>query len=189
MTQANGRRITLVHPPDRDGQAVLALLGELGYAARTCWPMPAEAADDMGILMVRVTNGQVEPAAGLLGGYDGICIALVEAPAPRIFDKVFASHIHGVVVKPVRRADVMAQIAIAAANHGYQARLRDRLAHVESNLRARRTIERATQALMGARGLTDEEAYEFLRREAMRRRVPIGDMASDILSGAQPAIA
>jgi AmiR/NasT family two-component response regulator len=58
---------------------------------------------------------------------------------------------------------------------------------LERTLKGRRTIEKATQLLAGARGIGQAEAYELLRKTAMSRRVTMAETAEDYLSSIEAA--
>ncbi len=63
----------------------------------------------------------------------------------------------------------------------YECRLRRRIDKLDENLRTMRSVERAKRILMGSRGLTEEEAYNYLRKQAMDRRASIGALATAIV--------
>ena len=46
---------------------------------------------------------------------------------------------------------------------------------------AKRKVEQAKSILMKKRGIDEPEAYEYLRRQAMRKRVPVGSVAAAII--------
>lgn len=186
MAALTDHPVTLVHPPDAAGRALQGMLRGLGFAVEQLWPVPEAVAGDGRILLVAVAKADLVAPIRLLNAYRGVRLAIVESENPRVLDAVTACEVHGVLHKPVPRAGLLAQLAVATATHGYVARLHDRLAHVEANLRARRAIERATQMLVSDRGVSEQEAYAFLRREAMRCRLPIGAMAAAIVTGEAP---
>ena len=47
-------------------------------------------------------------------------------------------------------------------------------------MRAIRKVEQAKSILMKKRGI-DKRTYEYLRRQAMRKRVPVGSVAAAII--------
>ena len=63
----------------------------------------------------------------------------------------------------------------------YGQRLRDRVEKLDETLRSIRSVERAKTILMRTRRLEEEEAYHFMRRQAMSKRVPIAAIATAII--------
>lgn len=83
---------------------------------------------------------------------------------------------------PSRLRSVM-DVAIARF-HEHQALVRE-LDDAKSRLADRRDIDRAKGVLMSRRGLTEEQAYELLRKMAMDRNLKIGDAARALISAAE----
>lgn len=88
---------------------------------------------------------------------------------------------HGVLQLPARGAAVRAVLQVARSQHLFEMRLLKRIGKLDDNLRTMRSVERAKSILMANQNLSEEEAYHFLRRKAMERRVPIGSLASIIV--------
>jgi len=83
-------------------------------------------------------------------------------------------------------ADKLAPIIeVALARFEEEARLRKRLADVEQRLAERKLIDRAKGLLMDKRGLSETEAYELLRRQAMRQGERIAEVARQLIAMAE----
>lgn len=61
------------------------------------------------------------------------------------------------------------------------ARLNANLKIVNSRLASRKLVERAKGVLQTERGLSEEQAYEHLRRTSRRRRIPLTELAEEVL--------
>ncbi|MBA2675588.1 ANTAR domain-containing protein [Ramlibacter sp.] len=70
---------------------------------------------------------------------------------------------------------------VAMARFQHEQALRRELADAKSELRERKTIERAKGLLMQRQGLTEPQAYEKLRKTAMDRGLRLADVAQRIL--------
>ncbi|GAA4325248.1 ANTAR domain-containing protein [Pigmentiphaga soli] len=73
-------------------------------------------------------------------------------------------------------------IDVACARFDEEDKLRRRLADVEQQLADRKAIDRAKGWLMDKRGLSETEAFELLRGQAMKQGLKLGDMARRLLS-------
>ena len=58
---------------------------------------------------------------------------------------------------------------------------KSKIAKLEDTLRSYRKVEQAKAILMNQRAIGEPEAYNFLREQAMRRRVPVGVIASAVV--------
>lgn len=102
------------------------------------------------------------------------------------------------LVKPVGRSDLMPAIEMAYAGWQTLRDLRDasaameqraegaqeRAAVAEQRLADRRDVERAKGLLQHQGGMTEDEAYRWLRQGAMDRRIGLADLARSVISGA-----
>lgn len=76
-------------------------------------------------------------------------------------------------------------IDLARARFAEDARLRQRLAAAEQQLAERKLIERAKGILMDKRRLSENDAYQALRRQAMREGLRIADLARQLIQAAE----
>lgn len=88
---------------------------------------------------------------------------------------------HGVVHLPLAPQAALTSLSIAYGLFRYERRLRQRIEKLDENLRTTRTVEQAKLILMRGKGLSEEDAYNHLRKQAMHRRVSIGALASAIV--------
>lgn len=73
-------------------------------------------------------------------------------------------------------------LSTALARHQRDRQLLKALASTRRQLADRQDIEKAKGVLMQAQGLSEDDAYQKLRREAMKRQERIGDLARQILA-------
>ena len=78
--------------------------------------------------------------------------------------------VFGYLVKPFREQDLLPAIQTARARHEELAALREEAESLAEALAARKSIERAKGLLMEKEGLTEQEAFERLRRAEPARR-------------------
>jgi two-component system, response regulator PdtaR len=92
------------------------------------------------------------------------------------------------LVKPVGRDDLVPAIELAWSGWLTLRDLRGQVvdsaaaaARAEQRLSDRRDVERAKGLLAASQGLSEEEAYRWLRQAAMDARVPLAQLARDLL--------
>lgn len=88
---------------------------------------------------------------------------------------------HAIIVRPVDQAAILPNLVLARSNAKYQQRQQTKIAKLEETLRSYRKVEQAKTILMHQREIGEPEAYNFLREQAMRRRVPVGVIASAVV--------
>ncbi|WP_244420912.1 ANTAR domain-containing response regulator [Hyphomicrobium sp. MC1] len=87
-----------------------------------------------------------------------------------------------VLARPFTANAVKASVIMGLSQFRYERRLRSKAAKLEENLRAMRAIERAKTIVMNMRSVSSEEAYQYIRSQAMARRVPVSNIAEAIVS-------
>jgi response regulator NasT len=73
-------------------------------------------------------------------------------------------------------------VEVALARFAEESRLRQRLAEVEQQLADRKLIDRAKGVLMSKRQMSEAEAYETLRSQAMRQGAKLAEVARQIIA-------
>lgn len=80
---------------------------------------------------------------------------------------------------PERLAPIL---EVALARFAEESRLRQRLAEVEQELANRKVIDRAKGLLMEKRGMSEAQAYEAMRSQAMKQSVKIVEVARRLIA-------
>ena len=122
-----------------------------------------------------------EGAEPSLEGIDLPLVALVGSEAPSRLARVVRYRAASHILKPLRSSGIFLAVFLAVNEYAQRSRLEQETQSLRRRLAGRRTVIHAVLSLMG-RGLTEDDAYERLRREAMERRIPIEDMARLVLS-------
>lgn len=183
--QFDGLNVVVLHPEDADGATILRELRRAGCTARNIWPPPPRLPSEAGVLLCLLDGGvrelllsrgdePVSPVVGILNARESQHLSTIRDCAPM-----------ALLYKPIAPDHVLSAVFIARQIHQYQTRLLRRIAKLDETLRSIRNVERAKAILMKSRQLDEHEAYHFMRRQAMEKRVPIGIIASTIIDASQ----
>jgi len=132
-------------------------------------------------------------------GLDGIEAArkiLDERPIPivmltaygqdELVGRAVEAGVFGYLVKPFREADLLPAIATARARHEELSALREEAESLAEALAARKSIERAKGLLMQKEGITEQEAFERLRRASQHSGRPLRVIADAVVATLDP---
>ena len=97
-------------------------------------------------------------------------------------DSLAAATPHAVLARPFTANAILASLVVARTLFRYEQRLRKKVERLEDNLKSMRVVERAKAMLMSSRGLSDEDAYKYIRTQAMARRTSVSSLAAAIVS-------
>ena len=184
LRDLRGLRIEVMHPPDAEGISLVEHLRRIGCVTTTVWPLPDEVAAGSDIVVLAVEHDSREPLRRLFRGQDRqpTVIGVVEYENPSILQLVLEIGAHAVIERPVRPFGLLTQLAIARSLWLRQQGAGQRVQKLERKLAGMQRIQRARLILMASQGMTEEEAYQTLRRQAMSKRMSLEDMASAIIN-------
>jgi len=86
------------------------------------------------------------------------------------------------VVKPFAIGDLIPAIEIAMSRHRQMISLAGEVANLQDRLETRKLIDRAKGILMQALNLSEPEAFSWIQRAAMDRRLSMNDVAQAVIS-------
>ena len=89
------------------------------------------------------------------------------------------------LVKPFTISDLIPAIEVARTRFFERALLESEVATLEGKLEARKLVERAKGLLMQRHGLSEGEAFTWIQRGAMDRRLSMVELARELLGGSE----
>lgn len=176
----------LVMAEDRNHQALRNILGRLGATANHFDPLGNSGdlnasiaaadivfvdADMLDIQFVPVVASSTLPVVALIG---------IESPSR--LQRAFDIEPSAVLMKPVRSNGVYTALFFAFNERQRRQQLLGKLATIQERQGARRIVVKAILHLMQSFGFNDEEAYRYLRKESMSKRIPVEELAAQILT-------
>lgn len=175
-----GLRAAIVHPRDRDGEELLRQLRRLGCSAELHWP-PAALPGELDLLFCLVSQQTRALLEEWTAERNAAVIAVADPGDGGGLQFLHDATPHAALTKPIAPGAVALQIVVARQASRYQRRLQAKIAKLEETLRLFRKVEQAKTVLMTRRKLDEPRAYAYMRDQAMRRRVPIGVIATAIV--------
>lgn len=134
---------------------------------------------DLVLLDIRMPGGGGIEVARQLMAEGGVPVVFLTAYGDQqlVSDATEAGG-YGYILKPVDERQLLAAIDVALA------RWRD-LRAAQDALETRKLVERAKGVLMQRLGLSEEDAYELLRRRSRNSRRPLREVARDVLAASR----
>jgi|TARA_B110000196_G_scaffold181173_1_gene155340 AmiR/NasT family two-component response regulator len=179
--------VLIVYPKSTEGEELWEHLTRIGCQIQTCWPPPIEIPKNIDVvfLFVRpIVEGEYtfnwnteKPPAVLIG--------IVDYENPSMLEKILSLQAQAVIGLPLKPFGILANIMLSVTNHRREIKISDRLARVNSKMKAYRDIDKAKLFLMNSRDITEDSAYEFIREQAMNKRTTIEAMALAIINASE----
>ncbi len=89
------------------------------------------------------------------------------------------------LVKPFTKADLVPAIEIAVSRFQEFAALESEVSNLKERLEVRKLLDRAKGLLQAEQGMTEAEAFRWIQKTSMDRRMTMRAVAEEVLQGAQ----
>jgi AmiR/NasT family two-component response regulator len=185
LRDLRGLRVEVIHPPDSEGVSIVEQLRRIGCTVSTAWPVPDAAGPSADVVLLAIDHDSREPLRRLFKGADRTAptlIAIVGYENPSILQLVLEAGAHAVVERPVRPFGLLTQLVVARSLWMQQQDQARKTQKLERKLAGIQKIQRAKSILMAAGGLSEEAAYQSIRKQAMSKRISMDDMAEAIIN-------
>lgn len=104
-------------------------------------------------------------------------VMLTAFSQPELIQRATAAGAMGYLVKPFKPEELRASLTVAWQRHQQLRAEQERARELAQSLADRKTIERARGVVMRTLGLGEDEAYVWLRRTAMDKRLSLVEVA------------
>ena len=143
---------------------------------------------DLAILDVKMPRlDGIEAARQILEERPIPIVMLTAYGQGELVSRAVEAGVFGYLVKPFRETDLLPAIVTARARHEELAALREEAESLAEALAARKSIERAKGLLMAKEGLSEQEAFERLRRASQLAGRPLKVVADALIATFEPA--
>src|SRR5690606_31926518 len=109
-------------------------------------------------------------------------IAIVNYENPTIVDMVLKLEVHGIVASPIRPFGLMSALVVARQIRNSRVALNKQVHRLEGKLAGVRHVAEAKAILMRARNVSEADAYQIIRDQAMAKRATVEHIAFAIVS-------
>jgi AmiR/NasT family two-component response regulator len=165
-------RMDLVEMLNEAGYEVLAEAADGAHAVE----LVKEFKPDLAILDVKMPILDGISAAEEIISYCPV-LMLTAFSQRELVDRARDAGVMAYVLKPFTINDLIPAIEIAISRHVQMKSLADEVADLHERLESRKIIDRAKGILMAALNLTEPEAFSWIQKAAMDRRMSMKDVA------------
>ncbi len=163
------------------GQHLVRELQRTRARVQTVWPPPDLIPASYDVIYCDLLGDLPQRLPWLPGEADAALVAIIPAAQPLDLKLLHNCAPDAVVCQPATAQAVRASLVLARDHFLYQRRLHKRVDKLDETLRTMRNVERAKAILMQSRKISEDEAYHYLRRQAMERQVTIGVLANVVV--------
>jgi len=184
LRDLRGLRVQVVHPPDNERISLVEHLRRIGCMVDTQWPVPETWSDGFDVVLLAVEHDVRSDIQRLLKSDDGprpTLIAIVGYEDPSTLQLVIEAGAVAVIERPIRPFGLVTNLTIARSLWLERRETGKKIHKLERKLSGLQRIQKAKAILMTGQGLSETDAYESIRRQAMAKRLSMDDMAAAII--------
>ena len=171
-------RMDLVEMLAREGYQVV---GEAANGADAV-TIVREVKPDLALFDVKMPIKDGISAAEELRGEVPI-IMLTAFSQRELIERANSAGVMAYLVKPFTISDLIPAIEVARTRFFERLLLEGEVATLESKLEARKIVEKAKGILMAEHGMSESEAFTWIQRGAMDRRLSMAEVAKALIDG------
>lgn len=184
LRDLRGLRVQVVHPPDNERVRLVEHLRRIGCMVETQWPVPEDWAEGFDVVLLVIEHDFRDEIQRLVKSGDRprpTLIAVVGYEDPSTLQLVLEVGAVAVIERPIRPFGLLTNLTIARSLWLEKRETEKRMRKLERKLAGIQRIQKAKAILMDGQGLSEAEAYESIRRQAMAKRLSMDDMAAAII--------
>jgi AmiR/NasT family two-component response regulator len=184
LRDLRGLRVQVVHPPDNERVRLVEHLRRIGCMVETQWPVPDGWTDGFDIMLLAIEHDVRNEIQRLLKSNEGArptLIAIVGYEDPSTLQLVLEAGAVAVIERPIRPFGLLTNLTIARSLWLERRESEKKYRKLERKLAGMQRIQKAKAILMDGQGLSEADAYESIRRQAMAKRLSMDDMAAAII--------
>ena len=167
---------------DEVGERLIRDLQRIRARVRHVWPIPELLPDNADVVLCDLIPGLASRLPWIPGKPTSALIVLIPSPVAGIdLEQLRKCSPHATLHSPYGPQAVVAALTVARSQFAYEGRLHSRIDKLDENLQVIRAVERAKSIMMVERNMREEEAYRYLRTQAMARGVSIGTVAAAVV--------
>lgn len=175
-------RVAVFHPADLDGEELILQLRRIGCQVQAFWPPSPTLPQGTDVVFLAVRPNIFIPDWSACREVSSpAIIAVVTYENPTVVEAVLKVGVASVIASPIKPFGLLSTLVVARQinqNLRTLVRLTQRL---EAKLAGVRKVAEAKSILMKARQVSEDDAYQIIRDQAMARRVTVEQIASAII--------
>jgi len=176
--------VLVLHPQTAEGAFLADHLRRIGCQVHCQWPVPTQVDSHVDVIFLAIEDDAREEIMAFLKALPQpapTILAIVSYENPSMLQVVLESGALAVLERPIKPFGVLTNLTIARTQWLERQKLHKELRKYKRKVNGDQKLARAKAILMAATGQSEDQAYQELRRQAMHQRLPIEQIATQII--------
>lgn len=181
-------RLDLKEMLEEPGEGACVVVGEAADG-ETAIRLAEELRPDLVIMDIKmpILDG-ISAAEQISAGRLAAVVVLTAFSQPELVQRASGAGAMAYLVKPFTKADLLPAIEIAVSRFAEMTALEAEVGGLRDRLEMRKLLDRAKGILQAKRQMTEPDAFRWIQKTAMDRRVPMRDLAQQIITDVDDAL-
>lgn len=173
--------VLVLFPPEADGASLMSQLQRIGCSAEICWPHPQFIDAHIDLIFVYIPQKVEQMDCGWLKESGPPIISVTNSENPTLIDIALRIGALAILMAPIKASGLLSSIIMVLHQHAKNSHNLLRFSKLEKKVNNLRLLEESKRILMERKNIMETDAYELIRSRAMARRIPIEDIAREII--------
>jgi len=160
--------VLVLFPPEADSASLLTQLRRIGCSAEICWPNPLVIDARIDLIFLYISPEVERVDYGWLHENGPPIISVTNSENPTMIDEALRIGAMAILMAPIQASGLLSTIITTLHQHA-------------KKVVSVKLLEEAKRILIDKQNIFENEAYELIRSQAMAQRVPIEDIAREII--------
>jgi AmiR/NasT family two-component response regulator len=184
LQELRNLNILIVHPDDRQRSELCKHVERIGCNVTMEWPFPKFITSKTDIIFVAMMQGDPlieKPSLLSKGDTRPTIIAIVDYENPTVLQTAYDMGVHAIINAPFKPFGLLANLVVARMHWHQEVKHLGKIEKLENKIRNIHCVEQAI-SILGRNNVIDrKKAYEYIRKQAMDRRISTEDFAQKIV--------
>ena len=183
LPRHEAERLSVLVAAERDAQVDLLVreLRRTGSHVVHLYPVTEQLPVEHDVILADICLPLSDQLPWVPGEASAALILLLPETGQHSLKKLLSCCPDAVLHRPFQPSAIQTSLVLARNQFLFIRRLRSRIARLDENIKATHNIELAKTIIMDRRRVGEDEAYAYLRSQAMERRTTVASFASHIV--------
>lgn len=175
-------QVWVIHPQDAACSELIRHLKRIGCQVNTQWPIPESWPAHADVVFCLFSGHLPIDVSALRNGREGTLIGIVEYESPTIVRELLDADAQAIIAKPIHPFGILSTLSVASSRYRFERRQNSKIVKLEETLRSRRVVNNAVRRLATERSISEDQAYQLIRRWSLEQRVSMTQIADHFIA-------
>lgn len=184
LQELRNLNILIVHPDDRQRNELCKHLERIGCNVTIDWPFPRFITTQTDLIFVAMMQDHAlfeKPQLLKKGDTRPTIIAIVDYENPTVLQTAYDIGVHAIINAPFKPFGLLANLVVARTHWHQEVKYINKIKKLENKIQNIHCVEQAILILGRNNEIDRKKAYEYIRKQAMNRRISTEDFAEKIV--------